>query len=56
MKSFNKGIASKNPAKFNLTNADIESRRQFINQTREFVQVRLINRTLFLASIIKLSF
>lgn len=31
-------IASKNPAKFNLTNADLESRRLFINQTREFVQ------------------
>jgi hypothetical protein len=34
-------LASKNPAKFNLTNADLESRRLFISQTKEFVQVNL---------------
>lgn len=32
-------IASKNPAKYNLTNNDIENRRNFIKQTRDFVQV-----------------
>lgn len=31
-------IASKNPAKFNLSNNDIETRRQFITHTRDFVQ------------------
>lgn len=31
-------IASASPAKFNLTDNDIENRRQFIQQTREFVQ------------------
>lgn len=31
-------IASKNPAKFNLSDSDIENRRQFINTTREFVK------------------
>ncbi|RNA41848.1 syntaxin-6 isoform X1 [Brachionus plicatilis] len=31
-------IASKNPNKFNLTNYEIENRKQFIEQTRQFVQ------------------
>ena len=31
-------IAAQNPAKFNLSQADIESRRQFIAQTTEFVE------------------
>lgn len=31
-------IASKNPAKFNLDHSEIENRRQFIAQTKEFVQ------------------
>ncbi len=37
-------IAAKNPSKFNLTNSDIEDRRQFIQQTRDFVQVFILNK------------
>ena len=34
-------IASKNPAKFGLTDRDIEVRRQFVYETKAFIQVKL---------------
>ena len=45
-------IASKNPAKFNLTSSDIESRRQFISQTKDFVQVILTEILLIIINIL----